>query len=133
MTDPMTRVEETTRADLAAQERGERAGGVSALSCPLCGGVMWQTEELRLAEFRCHVGHSFVGEALYDELADYIGRGWYSLMRALQERTVLARELAALARGRGEAAGAEQLEAQAREAEGQAKGIRERLSQGPAG
>jgi two-component system chemotaxis response regulator CheB len=113
----MTKLEEQTRSDMASQERGERAGGVSVLSCPQCGGVMWQTAERRLAEFRCHVGHSFEGEALLGELTAYTESEAWSLVRALQEQAILARELASLARRRDDAAGVARLERLAQEAD----------------
>jgi two-component system chemotaxis response regulator CheB len=131
MPDPMVMTEAKQHEDMASQERGERAGDVSVLACPLCGGVMWQTAEKRLAEFRCHVGHSFEGETLLDELRESIERGAWSLARALQERVMLTRELANLARQRDDTERAAHLDHEARTAEKHLRAVRETLLEQP--
>ena len=127
----MLKVEATVREDMTSQERGERAGGVSVLSCPHCGGVMWQTEERRLAEFRCHVGHAFDGETLLEELTEWIEQRAWSLVRALRERAILARQLADLARAREDTQLATRLESQARRAEEQLQAVHDSLLKEP--
>ncbi len=102
MPDTLTKTEDAARQDFAAQERGARAGQVSVYSCPHCGGVMRQTDEVRLAEFLCHVGHAYEGEALLAAQAENIETNGWNLMRALKEHALLARELASMARGRGD-------------------------------
>jgi two-component system chemotaxis response regulator CheB len=102
MPDSLIRAGEATREDFAAQQQGERAGQVSLFSCPHCVGVMRQTDETRLAEFLCHVGHSFEGESLLSAQSETIETIAWSLLRALKERALLARELAALAHNRGD-------------------------------
>jgi two-component system chemotaxis response regulator CheB len=131
MPDTMQKVEAKVHEDMIAQERGDRAGGVSVISCPHCGGVMWQTEERRLAEFRCHVGHSFEGQTLLGEMEDWIERTTWSLVRALRERAILACELAKLARQRDEAQLAIRLENQARKAEQQLLAVQDTLLKEP--
>lgn len=131
MSDTMFKLEATVREDMASQERGERAGGVSVLSCPHCGGVMWQTGERRLAEFRCHVGHAFEGEALLGELEEWIEQGAWSLVRALREQAILARELATLARQRNDTDHANRLERHAQKAEEQLRAVQDRLLKEP--
>jgi two-component system chemotaxis response regulator CheB len=110
MPDTMVKAEADTHRDFAAQERGERAGQVSLFSCPSCGGVMRQTDESRLAEFLCHVGHAYEGETLLAAQAENIENSCWSLDRALKERALLARELINLARGRGDTASEKRLE-----------------------
>ena len=53
-----------TEADIAAQERGERDGKVSVLTCPDCGGVLWQVNADEFVEFRCHTGHMYTSQAV---------------------------------------------------------------------
>src|SRR4051794_33258605 len=81
MPDPMTKAEQAYREDLEAQVRGERAGQIAVFCCPHCGGVLRQTGETRLAEFVCHVGHSYEGEALFSAIADNIEFMSWSLAR----------------------------------------------------
>lgn len=131
MPDTLTNAEEAYRRDLEAQARGERAGQVSLFSCPHCGGVMRQTEETLLTEFLCHIGHAYEGEALLGAQAETIETTSWNLMRALKERALLARELAALARGRGDAAAEARLTGVAAEAERQMGLVESRLLKGP--
>jgi hypothetical protein len=62
---------------------GASAGG---LSCPACGGVMWQTQETAIAQFLCHVGHSFEGEGLLANQTEVIEQHSWSLARALRTK-----------------------------------------------
>jgi two-component system chemotaxis response regulator CheB len=131
MLDTITKAEESSRRDLEAQARGERAGQVSLFSCPHCGGVLRQTEESRLAEFLCHIGHAYEGEALLVAQGETIETTSWNLMRALKERVVLARELAALARRRGDAAAESRLAGLATNAERQLAFVEGELLNGP--
>jgi two-component system chemotaxis response regulator CheB len=133
MPDTIAKAEESSRRDLKAQARGERAGLVSLFSCPHCGGVLRQTEETRLAEFLCHIGHAYEGEALLTAQSDTIETTAWNLVRALKEHALLARELAALARGRGDAAAEARLAGVAAEAERQVALIEGALLKGPQG
>ncbi len=103
MPDSIVNAEEASRRDFAAQQQGERIGQLSIFSCPHCGGVLRQTEETRLAEFLCHVGYSYKGEALLGAQAESVETMVWTLLRALKERALLARELAALAHSRTDA------------------------------
>jgi two-component system chemotaxis response regulator CheB len=131
MPDTVARAEEAYQRDFEAQAHGERAGRVSLFSCPHCGGVMRQTEETRLAEFLCHIGHAYEGEALLSAQAETIEGTSWNLMRALKERVLLARELAALARARGDAAAEARLTGVAAEAERQQALVEGGLLKGP--
>ncbi len=131
MPDTLTRAEEATRKEFGAQQRGERAGHVSLFSCPACGGVMRQTDETRLAEFLCHVGHYYEGEALLAAQAETIETTAWGLLRALKERALLARELAGLARGRGDGDAEARLTGTADEADQHITLLEERLGKSP--
>src|SRR5262249_23748837 len=39
-------------------------GPPSVLTCPECGGTLWELEEGKVLRFRCHTGHSFSVESL---------------------------------------------------------------------
>ena len=104
MPDSLAKAEDAYRHDLNAQARGERAGHLAVFSCPHCGGVMRQTDETRIAQFLCHVGHSYEGEALLSSQGELVETMSWSLLRALKERGTLARELAAKAKDDSETA-----------------------------
>src|SRR5205814_5972395 len=36
----------------------------SALTCPDCGGALWEVQNERILRFRCHLGHGFTAQGL---------------------------------------------------------------------
>lgn len=80
--------------DKAARERGEYPGDPSPLTCPDCGGVLWELQEGNLVRFRCHVGHAYSIESMAAEQADDVEKALWSANRALEEKAALARRMA---------------------------------------
>jgi two-component system chemotaxis response regulator CheB len=65
----------------------------SGLSCPDCGGALWQVGEGETVGFRCHVGHRYSLEALYDQHNEAAERALFAAVRALEERAEICRRL----------------------------------------
>ncbi len=61
-------------------------GGRSAVTCPDCGGVMWNFKDGALSRYRFHIGHSYAEEQLVVGLDDNLKRAMASALRALNER-----------------------------------------------
>ena len=76
----------------------DRIGQRSVLACPDCHGVMWEIDEGDLVRYRCHEGHAYTAELMSLALDDNVRRAFASALRALDERTGLARKLEAQAR-----------------------------------
>jgi two-component system, chemotaxis family, protein-glutamate methylesterase/glutaminase len=96
---------------IARGERGnmsdmDRIGRRSFLACPECHGVMWEIEEGELVRYRCHVGHAYTAELMSVALDDNLRRALANGLRAVEERSALARGLQkqAAASGRDHAA-----------------------------
>jgi two-component system chemotaxis response regulator CheB len=68
-------------------------GGLSAFTCPACGGALWELDEEGLLSYRCHVGHGYSAEGLSTAQDDSVEAALYSALRALKERIALARHL----------------------------------------
>ena len=68
-------------------------GRRSVLTCPDCGGVMWEIHEGDISRFRCHVGHTYTAELMSLALDKNLRRALASAVRALEERAALARKL----------------------------------------
>jgi two-component system chemotaxis response regulator CheB len=66
--------------------RNDAVGSPSALTCPDCGGALWELDAQRLLRYRSHVGHAYTAEAL--ETAQQ------EALRALEESANLRRRLA---------------------------------------
>ncbi|AMV23329.1 Chemotaxis response regulator protein-glutamate methylesterase [Gemmata sp. SH-PL17] len=111
--DPIERSSEIVEQTMRSQAHGERRGQVSMFTCPECGGALWQTDEPRLIQFRCHVGHSYDAEVLLTEQTDALEAALWTAVRTFREKTVLTQQLATRERERGNEDGAKRFEEQA--------------------
>jgi two-component system chemotaxis response regulator CheB len=114
--DPIERITEAVDRDMEQQVRNERRGGVSTLTCPDCGGALWQVDEAGLIRFRCHVGHSYLGEDLLNEQSEALEAALWTAIRTFREKSVLARQLAHIERTAGRDSAAARFEEQAGQA-----------------
>jgi len=72
----------------------EKLGHPSSLSCPHCNGVLWEIRDGKAVHFRCRVGHAFSPENLQSAQSEAVEEALWSAVRALEEKTALARKLA---------------------------------------
>lgn len=117
--------------DKATRERGEHPGDPSILTCPDCGGVLWELQEDNIIRFRCHVGHAYSIESLLAEQADDVERALWSAVRALEEKASLARRMATRASQQKLAKSAAQFSERAEEAKQNADLVRQMILQQP--
>jgi len=78
----------------ASLERGEQPDSPSPITCPDCGGVLWELRDGNLLRFRCHVGHAYSLDSLLEEQARDVERALWAALRALEEKAALARRMA---------------------------------------
>jgi two-component system, chemotaxis family, protein-glutamate methylesterase/glutaminase len=124
---PVTREEsmqDTHQAYDSIEAATADLGPPTALTCPECGGALWDVTEQGLVRFRCHVGHSFSAASVLTQQAQDVERSLWSAVRALQERAAMARRVARRMQTRKLTAGIRRLEEQARRAEVDADRIR---------
>jgi two-component system chemotaxis response regulator CheB len=74
-------------------------GPPSALTCPECGGALWQAEVGGTLRYVCHTGHAYSLESLVEEQGRSLEMTLWSALRALQERADMQRRLARRAEG----------------------------------
>jgi two-component system chemotaxis response regulator CheB len=113
MKDPLDVASVRAEEDIASQERGERNGQISVLTCPDCGGTLWQVDGAGLVEFRCHTGHIYTSDAVAVGQAEGLEKRLSETVRLLREQQVLARQLETQARSRGQEARAQKFEQRA--------------------
>jgi len=92
---------EIARSGRGSMDEMDRIGRRSALSCPDCGGVMWEIDEGNLTRYRCHIGHAYTGELMHLAVDESLRRALASALRALDERVALVRKLAEQASAAG--------------------------------
>jgi two-component system chemotaxis response regulator CheB len=77
-----------------AVTRGRQAGPPSALTCPECGGALWEHDEDGHIRYACHVGHAYSLGSLLEEQGRSLEMSLWSALRALEERADMQRRLA---------------------------------------
>jgi two-component system chemotaxis response regulator CheB len=80
--------------DTEVADMQERFGEPSALTCPDCGGALWQVEEGRVVRYQCHVGHQYAPENLEAAQRDAVDDALWTAVRVLEEHTALKLRMA---------------------------------------
>jgi two-component system, chemotaxis family, protein-glutamate methylesterase/glutaminase len=99
-------------------------GPPSVFSCPECGGALWENDGGGVLTYRCHAGHGYSEQALLGSHDAAVEAALATALRVLQERSMLARRMAARASERGRSTSVELFESQAAEAEARASVLR---------
>ncbi|MDM0032186.1 chemotaxis protein CheB [Variovorax sp. J22P271] len=110
-----------------------QVGQPSGLTCPDCGGALFEIEGGRPLRFRCHTGHAYSPRNLQYAQREVVEAALWSGARALQEKALLLRRLATVARSSGQTAEAEAGEKRGAAIEQQARELARMIESDPAG
>jgi two-component system chemotaxis response regulator CheB len=69
------------------------------LTCPDCGGALWQLGHGHILRYRCHTGHSFTADVLLKQTQDSLEETLWVALRMMEERKNLLTNMAS--RGEG--------------------------------
>jgi two-component system chemotaxis response regulator CheB len=130
-----TKPESTPREEIAMdtsyeQESDETmhaedmAGEPAGVSCPDCGGSLWETHEGDLTRYRCLVGHVYSADSLVAAQAISLETALWTSLRALEDRARIAFRLAERLDELGVTRNASRFREQAQEAERNAAVVR---------
>ncbi|MBC5783087.1 chemotaxis protein CheB [Ramlibacter sp. USB13] len=97
----------------ATVENLEPLAAPSTLTCPDCGGTLWEVKEHKPLRYRCHTGHAFGALSLAQAQKDAAEQALFAGVRALREREILLRRMAAITAATGDTAQAAVAQAQA--------------------
>jgi len=120
---------EIVEKDKQEQAQGERANAPAVLYCPDCGGALWEMQNGKLIQYRCHVGHVFSIDGLSSSQAEALESALWTAVRMLEERSILVRRQLTRARDEGLKAFVPILESRAKTAEDSSDTIRKLLLQ----
>jgi len=67
-------------------EQVAQLGHQVPLTCPDCGGSLWQMEAGQVLRYRCHTGHAFTADALADSSQHALEESLWVALRLLEER-----------------------------------------------
>lgn len=88
-------------------EELQKIASPSTYTCPECHGTLWELDGTVPKRFRCHTGHSFTANALGQLQLDVVEQAMWTAVQALQEREMLSRDLATIAKASGQDAAAQ--------------------------
>ncbi len=120
-------VREDRLADTGATSIAEAdAWGTHApVTCPECGGTLWERTDGPLLRYRCHTGHAYTAQALVDEQDESIEQTLWAALRVLVERAATLDALARTERASGRPTVADRYEARAVESHAHAQRLRD--------
>ena len=74
---------------VAIEAMTQAFGPASALTCPDCGGALWEIVDGHLVRYRCHVGHQYSAEGLDAGQHDVVEEALWTAVRVLEEHADL--------------------------------------------
>ena len=80
-----------------ADPRATPSGRISTLTCPECGGTLWEQREGNVLRYLCHTGHGFSAHSLMEAEDKTVETALWVALRALKERAMLMARFAAKA------------------------------------
>jgi two-component system chemotaxis response regulator CheB len=69
-------------------------GDATGLTCPECGGALWERDEGNVVRFVCHVGHRYSTDSLLEQHGETMEAALWTACRILNERAGMLRRLA---------------------------------------
>jgi two-component system, chemotaxis family, protein-glutamate methylesterase/glutaminase len=105
-------------------ERLDRIGDATGLTCPGCGGALWEVVENGVPVLRCHVGHVYGIESFSFEQSVALETSLWAAVRALEEKQALLERLSEQANEAGRARSAHDFAARADEMRMRAESVR---------
>ena len=76
-------------------EEVDQIGHLVPITCPNCGGNLWEMNEGRVLRYRCHTGHAFTADALLRHSQQTLEESLWVALRMLEERKSLLGGMAA--------------------------------------
>lgn len=80
------------------------------LTCPDCGGSLWEVKAGNVLRYRCHTGHAFTADALADSTQHALEETLWVALRMMEERKNLLASMASHGEGHWSVQQAERVE-----------------------
>lgn len=107
--------------------RDEELGTLAPLTCPDCGGPLWELHNDRLQRYRCRLGHAFTADSLLGGQSETIETALWTAVRTMEERARILLMIAHRRRDQQQHSLATQCEEQATELQKHAQHLRKML------
>ncbi|MDO7884893.1 chemotaxis protein CheB [Hymenobacter sp. CA2-7] len=79
---------------VGSTEQAAQLGHQVPLTCPDCGGSLWEVNKGSVLRYRCHTGHAFTAEALAESSQHELEETLWVALRMLEERKNLLSSMA---------------------------------------
>ena len=101
-----------------------RHGPPTPISCPACGGALWESAESGVVRYACHVGHQYAPDSLLAEHGEAVEQALWTAVRILEQHAELRQRMSARAASAGMSMVAESFADDSRDYHTQAQAIR---------
>jgi two-component system, chemotaxis family, protein-glutamate methylesterase/glutaminase len=92
---------EPAKRDLRAFRNGKDTSLRSLITCPACGGVLWELNDGDQLFYYCQTGHRYSLESLFGEHTKGVESALWAAVRIMEERAALTHRLAEKSNERG--------------------------------
>jgi two-component system chemotaxis response regulator CheB len=106
----------------------DQAGQISPLTCPECGGTLWERHDGTFVYFRCRVGHAYGADSLEAAQLESLEQSLWAAVVALEERADLCLRLAGRIQAEGASLSARSYEHQSADARRRAHLVRQAIT-----
>ena len=79
---------------MGSVEQVSQIGHQIPLTCPDCGGSLWEMDHGHVQRFRCHTGHAFTADALAESGRHALEETLWVALRMMEERKILLGSMA---------------------------------------
>jgi two-component system, chemotaxis family, protein-glutamate methylesterase/glutaminase len=117
--EPQRPADDTQVADMEA-----RHGAPTPITCPACGGALWETLDEAGTRYACHVGHQYAPDSLLAEHGEAVEHALWTAVRILEQHAELRLRMSARARAQGMSVVADGFAEDGRDYHTQAQAIR---------
>ena len=125
--EPQRQSDDTQVADMEA-----RNGPPTPITCPACGGALWETGDGVAGDYACHVGHRYAPESLLAEHGEAVEQALWTAVRILEQHAELRMRMSKRAEAAGITMVARGFEEDSHGYHTQAKAIRRLVFREPA-
>jgi two-component system chemotaxis response regulator CheB len=110
--------------DIQVAEMEARHGPPTPISCPACGGALWESADGGVVRYACHVGHQYAPDSLLAEHGEAVEQALWTAVRILEQHAELRQRMSARAASAGMSMVAESFADDSRDYHTQAQAIR---------
>jgi two-component system, chemotaxis family, protein-glutamate methylesterase/glutaminase len=76
-------------------------GPPTPITCPACGGSLWETVDESVVRYACHVGHQYAPDSLLAEHSEAVEQALWTAVRILEQHAELRQRMSARALAQG--------------------------------